>query len=381
MKAFHSSSIFDGKKLHSDSVLLVEDGLCHSIVPIDQCTCDIEYMADDGVLIAPAYVDLQVNGGGGVMFNDSPDTATLEVISSAHSMLGTLSLLPTLISDVPEKTRAAIDAVTEAVQMGLPGILGLHLEGPHLDPAKKGAHEAAVLRPMNASDLSLLLEAKQNIPVLKLTFAPGQLDDDQIARLLNAGIVLSLGHSNATGDQCRHAFDCGVNCVTHLYNAMSQMTARDTGLVGATLVAPGVSAGLIADGIHVAPDLIEIALRAKKGPGKLFLVSDSMATAGSDQDLFHLNGRAIKRTDQCLRLEDGTLAGAHLALTDAVLMIRNILGCELHEAHSLASYVPASIVGSSATVGILAEQTRADFVCLNASGELAHVYRSGVRLN
>jgi len=378
---FYCPGIFDGEKLHRDRLLITENGICQSIVARENCPPDIRIETFDDGMIGPGFVDLQVNGGGGVMFNHAPDQESLARISSAHLRLGATSILPTLISDTPEVTREAARAVVGALQDNMPGIIGLHLEGPHLSKEKKGAHDGKLLRPMSDADLAFLLELKKSIPILKLTFSPDQVTDKQIRVLSGAGLILSLGHTPATANDCRAAIEAGASCVTHLYNAMSQLTARDPGLVGEVLSQTGVNAGLIADGIHVDDRSMAIALRIKKGPGRIFLVSDSMATAGSDLNSFQLNDRTILRHENRLTLADGTLAGAHLALIDAVTRISRIMDCPFHEAYAMASSVPADVAGAGASIGYLKAGYPADFVLTGDDGLLQQVYRRAIKVD
>ena len=240
---------------------------------------------------APGFVDLQVNGGGGVMLNGQPDLAGIRAICAAHGRLGTAGLLPTLITDTPEVTRAAVAAGVAAAVDGVPGFLGLHLEGPHLDPRRKGAHDPALIRPMQAEDLAFLCAAAERLPALVVTVAPESATAEQVAALARAGAVVSLGHSDTGAAGARAAFAAGARMVTHLFNAMSQLGNREPGLVGAALDDERVRAGLIADGVHVDPVAMRLALAAKRGTDGIFLVTDAMAVAGTALREFTLNGR------------------------------------------------------------------------------------------
>ena len=236
---------------------------------------------DEG-MIAPGFVDLQVNGGGGVMLNDDPSVEAIEKICAAHRPFGTTSLLPTLITDTREKTKAAIAAGIEAQRRGVPGFRGLHLEGPHLSIARKGAHDPALIRPMDEEDVQILIEAKKSLETLYVTVAPESVTPAQISRLSKAGIVVSIGHSDTNYETAAACFEAGATSVTHLFNAMSQIGNREPGLAGAALDAGSVFCGLIADGFHVHEAVMRAALRAKPGPGRIFLVTDAMSTVGSD---------------------------------------------------------------------------------------------------
>src|SRR5690606_2088128 len=300
------AEVFDGEGL-APGGLLVEDGHVAAVLRPEEPARGAAVVDLGGGLVAPGFVDIQVNGGGGVMFNDAPEVATLRRMAAAHARLGTLTILPTLITDTPEVTRAAIAAVAQAVAEGLPGIAGLHLEGPHLSLARKGAHDPDLIRPMGGDDLRFLLDAARSVPRLLLTIAPESVDKEQISALSDAGVIVSLGHTDAGFATCRAAFDAGARVATHLFNAMSPLGNREPGLVGAVLASGAVSAGIIADGIHVHPASLRVALAAKAGPGSLFLVTDAMAPAGTDMRSFRLNGREILRENGRLTLADGTL--------------------------------------------------------------------------
>lgn len=348
--------IFDGTTLHADQAARFNDGVFSELTPQSNTTGSDRVIDLKGDILSPAYIDLQVNGGGGVMFNEEPSTDTLTRIAEAHRSLGTHTILPTLITDTAEKTRAAIAAVQTAIAANTAGIAGLHLEGPHLSVAKKGAHDAAYIRPMNKADLQLLLTAKKTLPVLKVTIAPENVALEQVTAMANAGILVSLGHTDADYKTCKRYNNAGACCATHLFNAMSQFGAREPGLVGAAIGSGHMSAGLIADGIHVHPSSMQIAFSAKKTPGRIFLVSDAMAVAGSSRQEFHLDGRLITRSNGRLTLKDGTLAGADLDLTTALRVLRDDVGIPLDRALQAATTVPAALIGM--TIGLQPKHTR-----------------------
>jgi len=298
-----------------------------------------------GDILFAGYVDLQVNGGDGILFNSAPHCDGLQRMAKAHRRLGTTAFLPTLITDTPEVTHAAIAATQDAIAAQLDGIAGLHLEGPHLSLARKGAHAGGLIRPMTEQDLALYLDAAASLPCLKLTIAPENVTEDQVAQLARAGVILSLGHTDADYDTCLRYFKAGVRATTHLFNAMSQLNSRAPGLVGATLGTGSVSASVIADGVHVHPQSLRAAWDAKKGPCGLFLVTDAMAVAGSDITEFDLGGRCITRKNGVLTLADGTLAGADLDLTRAVQVMVEDVGIPLVEALRAATSIPAALIG------------------------------------
>jgi len=378
--AFHGAAIFDGVNLHENQALLVRGGKVEGVFSGRDIPTNAEKFKLDGGTLAPGFVDLQVNGGGGVMFYDDPSVETLRVTAAAHASLGATSILPTLITQTADKVRAAVDAVEAAIAEGVPGIVGLHLEGPHLSLERKGAHAPALIRPMDDADLTFLFEAAKRLPVLKVTIAPEAVSLGQMKRLSDAGILLSLGHTNASFDQCMAAANNGVRCVTHLFNAMSQLGNREPGLVGTALSNGDLSAGLIADLIHVHPASISVALSAKQDLGRVFLVSDAMATAGSTITHFELNGRRINRQNGRLTLADGTLAGADLDLATAVRNIQNISGLDHEKSLAMATSIPATLIGKQNELGHLFANCNADFVHLTPSGELSAVWQLGRRV-
>ncbi|WP_170758524.1 N-acetylglucosamine-6-phosphate deacetylase [Ruegeria lacuscaerulensis] len=342
---FRNGGLFDGTRLHFGQAVVFREGALAAVIPEEGAEDDGQAIDLKGDILSPGYVDLQVNGGDGVMFNDDPSVETIRRIASAHRRLGVVSLLPTLITDTVEKTEAAINAAIQAVREGVPGVAGLHLEGPHLSVARKGAHDAALIRPMEDADLVVLIAAAGDLPCLKVTIAPEAVSEQQVRALSDAGILVSLGHSDADFATCRRYAAAGARCVTHLFNAMSQLGSREPGLVGAALAESGLSAGLIADGIHVHPETIRAAWAAKSAPGQIFLVSDAMAVAGTDQTAFQLEGRRITRTDGRLTLEDGTLAGADLDLTTAIRVLVTQVGVPLQDALTAATTFPAQFIG------------------------------------
>lgn len=376
LTVFEGAAIFDGERLHASSALVVEHGRIAAIVPPDEAPRGERVLLAGGTL-APGFIDLQVNGGGGILLNDAPTVEGIRTICAAHARLGTLGLLPTLITDTPETTGAAIEAGLAAARDGVPGFLGLHLEGPHLDLRRKGAHDPGLIRPMTADDLARLCDAARRLPALLVTVAPEAVDPQQIAALAAAGAIVSLGHSDATAAAAAAGFAAGARLVTHLFNAMSQLGSREPGLVGAALDAAGVRAGLIADGVHVAPLTIRVALAAKAGTDPVFLVTDAMAVAGTDATSFELNRRTIHRRDGRLTLADGTLAGADIDMPGALRVLTRDVGLTLPQALRLATVAPALALGRT-DLGRLAPGSAADLVHLDPGLALAGVWRGGL---
>jgi N-acetylglucosamine-6-phosphate deacetylase len=365
--------IFDGEAEHSGSALKIEGGRIAAMVPQPDIPAGASVQRFGEGMIAPGFVDLQVNGGGGVMLNDDPCVEAIAQICAAHRRFGTTSLLPTLITDTRDKTKAAIAAGIQAQRGGVPGFRGLHLEGPHLSTARKGAHDPYLIRVMDEEDLRTLLEAKKSLETLYVTVAPESVTPAQISQLSKAGIIISIGHSDTNYETAVTAFGAGASSVTHLFNAMSQIGNREPGLAGAALDAGGVFAGLIADGFHVHEAVMRAALRAKQGPGRIFLVTDAMSTVGSDITSFTLNGRTISRVGGRLTLSDGTLAGADVDMMACVRFAHFKLGVSRAEALRMAALYPAQCIRRDAEIGTLKPGARADFVHLSDGFELLSV--------
>lgn len=313
----------------------------------------------EGALLLPGFVDCQVNGGGGVLFNDEPSVETIEAIGRAHRRFGTTAFLPTLISDDLSVIRRAIAAVQEAMERRVPGVIGVHIEGPFISAARKGAHDAAKFRDLDARGVQLLSSLKAGRTLV--TLAPEMATAETIRALADAGVVISAGHTNATFEQTLEAFRGGVSGVTHLFNAMSPMTNREPGTVGAALHDPDCWCGLIVDGRHVHPAVLRIALHAKS-PDRFMLVTDAMPGVGSDRDHFMLQGRRITVKDGVCLDENGTLSGSAIDMATAVRNAVGLLGVPLETAVRMASAHPARFLRLDDELGRIAPGLRASFV-------------------
>lgn len=342
--ALTGARIFDGADWHDGAALVVGDGLVEGIVAAD-LPSDLRREPLDGGMLVPGFIDLQVNGGGGVLLNEVPTLDGIRTICETFAQFGTTGLLPTLITDTREVTARAIAAGAEAARQAVPGFLGLHLEGPHLSVARKGAHDPGLIRPMEGADLENLIGARAALPNLLVTVAAETVPPDQIGALVEAGVVVSIGHSDAGYVATRAAAEAGASMVTHLFNAQSQLGNREPGVAGAALDIGTIWAGLIADGIHVDAATIGVALRAKRGPARIFLVTDAMSLTGSAGQSLTLNGRMIYRANGALRLADGTLAGADLTMIDAVAYMHRVIGLPLGESLRMAALYPAQAMG------------------------------------
>ncbi len=377
-RALAAPKIFDGDNWHDDAALVIEDGQISGIVPAAQISrlAEVEHLKSG--FLAPGFVDVQVNGGGGVLFNNAPTLKGLAAICAAHTCLGTTALLPTLITDTPQTRDRAIAAGIEAWDKKIPGFAGLHLEGPHLSIAKKGAHDPALIRKMNGDDVEALADAREKLPIVLTTLAPENVTPVQVRALVDAGVRVSIGHSDAGAEAANALLDAGASLVTHLFNAMSQLGGRQPGLVGAALNCGKAHVGLIADSHHVHPASMELALRAKRGPGRIFLISDAMSFAGTDDTELVLNGRKILRAGGRLTLEDGTFAGADLDMATAVHVMHKKVGVELGEALRMASLYPAEAVGLPGA-GTLGAGRHANMVWLSDDMEINATWIKGAK--
>jgi N-acetylglucosamine-6-phosphate deacetylase len=374
--AITADRIFDGAQMRADHAVVVEHGRIADLLPRAQLGSGLRIeQAKEGIL-APGFIDVQVNGGGGVLLNDAPTVEGVATICDAHARFGTTSLLPTLITDTPEVTARAVAAIKQAISAAMPGCIGVHLEGPFLSPERRGAHDAQLIRQMDDADVDAILGL--GIETLLVTLSPERVPLRIIRRLADAGVIVSLGHSNATYEQIMAAADAGARGVTHIYNAMSPLTHRAPGVVGAALDSGALWCGLIADGHHVHPAAIGVALRAKRQPGRIFLVTDAMSTVGSDIREFDLNGRRIRRQDGVLVLDDGTLAGSDLDMMSAVRFLVQTMKLDLAEALRMAATYPAQFLGR-ADIGHITKGARADLVQIDDALQARATWRQGVR--
>lgn len=372
--ALLGARVFTGDHFLDDHAVLIDGGRIAGLLPRSAVPDGMARQTLGG-LLAPGFVDAQVNGGGGVLFNATPTADGAAALARAHAPHGTTALLPTLITDRPERRGEAVAAVRRAIAEGRPGVRGIHLEGPFLSVARKGAHDPALIRRLTDADVDALAET--GLETVLVTLAAENASPAQIRRLTEAGVVVSLGHSDATYAVAMAAADAGARGVTHVFNAMSQMAHRAPGVVGATLDHGGLWGGIIADGHHVDPAVLRIALRGKAGPGRLFLVSDAMPPAGSTGDVFALDGRTVTRQGGRLTLADGTLAGSDLTMDAAIRYAVASLGQPLGEALRMASLYPAMFLRLDRAIGRIAPGYAADLVLLGDDLAVRGVWIAG----
>ena len=354
--------VFDGHGWHAEAAVLIRDGLVAGVdhwskVPAQWPQARLA----PGVFLAPGFIDLQVNGGGGVLLNDQPTAEGMRAIARAHRRFGTTACLPTLISDTREQVRTAIAAARSIA--GRDGILGLHLEGPFISPRRPGVHRPDRIAQASTGDLEDLRELARAGTSL-VTLAPECVPAGFVRTLASAGLRVSIGHSEASAAVVMQAVADGATGVTHLFNVMPPLSAREPGIVGAALADERLTAGLIVDGIHVDPVSIRAAFAAK-GADRIALVTDAMPTVGAALDRFELCGRTIRLADGRLTTEEGTFAGAHLDMASAVRNAVKLAGLPLEQALRAASLTPARFLGLEKERGVLVPGARADLVALD----------------
>lgn len=327
-------AVFDGQRLCFDTAVLMRDGQA-----VDMRKGAVARPV--GGILTPGFFDIQVNGGGGVLYNTQPDYAGAAAIAQAHARFGTTGILTTLITDAPGALQSAANDI---LANGLPeGVLGIHIEGPHISIERKGTHNPDLIRPLDAPTLDIVTSLRQqNVPVL-ITIAPEAATQEQVRQLIDRGAVVSLGHSNCTAATANAYFDAGASLVTHLFNGMSQMTSREPGLVGAAINSD-VCASIICDGIHVAPDMIDLAFRARRSADRMILISDAMPTVGGDPE-FDLYGKTIRLNGNTLLNSSGNLAGAHVTMAEAVSYCVETVGIDTETALRAAITNPAELMG------------------------------------
>jgi N-acetylglucosamine-6-phosphate deacetylase len=373
MKVFYGARLFDGERFHEDRALVVEGGSIRAVASLQDRPRGGEQVDLGGGILAPGFVDWQINGGGGVLFNAEPTVEAIAKIGAAHRREGVTGFLPTVVTDAPRVLAAAL-AAARAAEGRVPGALGVHVEGPFIDPRRKGVHPVEFIRAMAEEDEEALIA--QRAGVMVVTLAPASVALERVQRLAAAGIVVSLGHSEASAEEAQAVFDAGARAVTHLFNAMSQFGSRAPGVVGAALADSRVICGLIADGEHVHPAACRAAIAAKGASG-VALVSDAMPPAAGGPAAFELHGRRVTRVGRRLIEADGTLAGAAITMRDAVDYVVNALGLSLADALTMATLTPSRLIGRDDRIGRLAPGFRADLVHLTDALEVAGVWTGG----
>jgi N-acetylglucosamine-6-phosphate deacetylase len=378
LRAIVAQRLFDGEQMRGEAAVLIRgdsviDVVARNAMPAD---CAVQDLAP-GQTLAPGFIDIQVNGGNGVLLNDQPTLDGIAAIVAAHRRFGTTSCLPTLITDRRE-TLMRLAAVAEQA-LAIPGVLGFHLEGPFINPARKGVHPPQFIVQPSQADLALFARFGA-IGTSLITLAPECVPADAIASLVRAGLRVAIGHSDATHAQVARAAEEGLTGATHLFNAMSQMTARQPGAVGTILDDRRIYAGIICDGYHVDPAAVRVALRAK-GRERLMLVTDAMPTAGWEGASFNLCGQVVSRVGDRLVTADGTLAGAHLDMMTAVRRAVTAMGIALDDALIMASRTPAAFLGLDRRLGRIRAGYRADLTAFDESLTVTATWVAGIGTN
>ncbi|HEX5792758.1 MAG TPA: N-acetylglucosamine-6-phosphate deacetylase [Rheinheimera sp.] len=368
----YAAAVLLNGQLQQHKYLLLQDGIIRQISDQPPPGVPLQHLTN-GVLL-PGFIDTQVNGGGGVLFNQQPTLAALQQMMQAHARFGTTAMLPTLITDDTEVMRRAADAVAQAIQQAVPGIIGIHFEGPHLSTPKRGCHPPQYLRALTDAELAVYLRADMGVRLL--TVAPECISPQQISQLVEQGVLVSLGHSNAGADIVLAALDAGASGFTHLYNGMSALTSREPGMVGCALADSRAYCGIILDGEHLHPLAAKVALNAK-GAARLMLVTDAMSPVGTEQNEFAFFGGIVQRSGMKLTNQQGSLAGSVLDMASAVQYAATELGTGLAAAVQMASSTPAAFIGQSALRGAIAEGLSADLVWLNAAGKVQACWIAG----
>lgn len=359
-RAIAASKIFDGSRLHDDCAVVFQGARIIGIAPQAAVPgSTVVRRLPYGAWLAPGFIDTQVNGGGDVLFNDEPSPEGIAAIVKAHRRFGTTALLPTFLSDTRENMRRAWSAV-KAVLGAEPGVLGIHFEGPFLSPERAGVHDPRLFRSPEPADLELLRPLPGAVTLV--TLAPEQVAPRFIRQLATAGTRVSLGHSMATYAETKAAIFEGLTGFTHLFNAMRPLASREPGPIAAALEDPEVWYGMIVDGHHVAPAMLQLALR---GGGRPMLVSDAMSPVGGSRTAFSLYGSDIIARGPCCYTRDGTLAGTALDMASAVRNCVRLLGLPLTEALRLAGFAPAAFLGLDDRLGRIASGYRADMVAID----------------
>jgi N-acetylglucosamine-6-phosphate deacetylase len=362
MLAFTNGRVALPTGIEQGTAVLVRDGRIEAIIPQSECSQTYTKIDLAGGLLTPGFIDTQVNGGGGALFNDDPSVATIEQIGRAHRRFGTTGFLPTLISDDLDVVVRAIGAVRDAIAQGVPGVLGIHIEGPYLNAERRGVHDATKLRWLEEDALGMLTANHGGKTVV--TLAPERTTPHIIRKLAKAGVIVSAGHTNATFEQIEIALAHGIRGFTHLFNAMSQLTGREPGAVGAALAHSDSWCGIIVDGHHVHPAVLQIAMRSKR-KDRFMLVTDAMPSVGATNKAFRLQGRPISVADNMCVDEQGRLAGSDIDMASAVRNAVNLLRLKPLDALMMASTYPSEFLGIADQMGHIAPGHRANFALLD----------------
>jgi len=372
--ALTNARVLSDDDFQSGIAVCVQDGKVARLLPEAALPAGLPRHDLGGGWLLPGFIDVQVNGGGGALLNNTPDVDALRAMMRGHRRYGTTGMLPTLISDDAAVMEKAIAAVRRAIAEGVPGILGIHLEGPYIAPARKGTHDAGKFRVPGAEEVAMATSLDNGVTLI--TLAPERVPVATIAAMVGNGAIVCAGHTAGTYEETRAGLDAGITGFTHLYNAMTPLQGREPGVVGAALEDAASWVGVIVDGVHVHPASLRVALAAKPR-GKVLLVTDAMPMVGADDPSFELYGEVITAVDGVVRNAAGSLAGSALDMATAVRNTVNLLGLPLAEAARMASTYPAQFLRLDDRYGRIEEGYQADFVLLDEALQVQATWIAG----
>jgi N-acetylglucosamine-6-phosphate deacetylase len=372
--ALVGAKVFSGGKIHTGLAVVMEGRRIQEVVQADRLPKEIARQRLDGGVLTPGFIDIQVNGGGGVLLNNEPTPDGVRKIGRAHRRFGTTGLLPTVITDTPEVIAQAVESVCHVREAGEAAVLGIHIEGPFIDSKRKGAHDERHIRSMTEADIGELTRRRSGVTLI--TLAPNRVSPDLITKLTQAGVIVSLGHSDASAEQALAAIHAGARNFTHLFNAMSQLEGRAPGMAGAALADEQSYFSVIADGHHVSDVALRVAFRAKN-LSRAVLITDAMSSAAGGPDEFLLQGRKVRRRNGRLELEGGTLAGSDLTMDQAVRHCVMRLGLPLENVLAMASTNPAMLLGLEHELGEILPGHLANLVHLSDDLEVKGTWIEG----
>ena len=375
-KAITGSKLFNGTEFIEHKALLIDGQHIAGIVNEDSVPGDFEVQVLEGGILSPGFIDLQVNGGGGKLFNNSPDKESLNTIISAHQYFGTTSIMPTVISDSLNILQKCTDTISNEIDNNH-SLLGIHIEGPFFNVKYRGVHQKQYINTINASYLNLF-ETLDKFPVM-LTLAPECISIKQLKHLKSLGFKILAGHTDANYDQLEEAVKYGLDGFTHLFNAMGQISAREPGVVGSALDFDETSASIIVDLHHVHPSLINLSFK-QKPKGKLFFVSDSMATINHGEPSFELYDEVVSESNGRIINSEGKLAGSSITQIDAIKNAYQKCSIPLESAISMATLYPAEYLGVSDYIGQLKKGYRADLAHFDSNFHVQNVWLAGKQI-
>ncbi|QSZ41242.1 N-acetylglucosamine-6-phosphate deacetylase [Sulfurimonas aquatica] len=374
MYAFVNCDIFNGSEFIYNKALVIDGEKIHGLIPEEELDKSIEIINLNGKTISPGFIDLQVNGGNGILFNDEPTIEAVKKIYDGHKKFGTTDFLPTFITGSLKGMKQAVESINKCLSLNLDGVLGIHFEGPFLNQAKAGVHEKKYIRESNVDDIEAISKISNGITML--TLAPEVVPSELILSLQKKGIFISIGHTNATYEEAMNAFSSGASCSTHLYNAMTSLESRAPGVVGASLDNDKAWTNIIVDGIHSSYASVRVAMKAK-AKRKLFLVTDAMPPVGGEGDDFRIGDYNISvKNGKCVTMGD-TLAGSSLDMASAVRNCIQHVGIDKGEALRMASTYPAEFIKLDNRIGHIKSGYDANLAIFNNQIQVSAVVVKG----